>query len=265
MTAQLPELLRQRLSAVATSPHLLVCTDYDGTLAPLADRPELARLLPGAFELLHSLARLPATRVAVVSGRGRDNLIAHSSFGDPLILVGSHGAEMPGQLAPADDVERQIDQLVRQLSPLCSPSHGAWLERKPFGITVHVRGVAEQNAQRLLAEVQAMVRGWPAFHLTEGKAVLELSLAKTNKGEAIRQLASRWGTGPALVFLGDDVSDESAFAALGAQDVGIKVGTGPSCAAYRVASEDGALAALGAILASRTASASALLAQGTGR
>ena len=252
MTAHLPEELKQRLAAVATAPHLLACTDYDGTLAPLADRPELARLLPGAVELLLSLARLPDTRVAVASGRARDNLIAHSGLGDPVILIGSHGAEMPGQLAPADNVERQLSQLACDLSPLCSPTRQAWLERKPFGITFHVRGVAEQDAQRMLAEVRARARGWPSLHLTEGKAVIELSLVKANKGEAIRQLVNQCGTNPAVVFIGDDVTDESAFAVLTTMDVGIKVGAGPSSATYRVASEEGALAALDMVLACRT-------------
>ena len=77
MTTPLPEGLGQRLLALAAAPQLLLCTDYDGTLAPLAPRPEQARLLPGASDLLYRLAALADTRVAIVSGRARGNLRSH--------------------------------------------------------------------------------------------------------------------------------------------------------------------------------------------
>ena len=110
MTATLSEDLSRRLSALGVARQLLLCVDYDGTLAPLAPRPELAQLLPGASDLLHRLALLADTRVAIISGRSRDNLRAHSGLDEPILLVGSHGAELPGKPL-GDDGLAELDAL----------------------------------------------------------------------------------------------------------------------------------------------------------
>lgn len=252
MTDHLPVALRRRLAAVATAPHLLVCSDYDGTLAPLAEKPDKACLLAGASDLLLALARLPATRVAIISGRARDNLMAHSGLTDPIMLVGSHGAELPGQPPASTELVDQLDRMTEALSPLCATVAGAWIERKPLGMAVHLRGILDADANRLLMAVRDTARQWPAVRLTDGKAVVELSVTNCTKGDAIRRLADQWGTTPRLVFLGDDVTDEYAFAALTMEDVGVKVGPGVSRAAYRVASEAGALSVLDMIFACRS-------------
>jgi hypothetical protein len=72
MNVPFPQAPSQRLASRAAAQCLLVCSDCDGTLAP---RLEQAQLLPGAFDILHDLARLPGSRVATTSGRSRDNLL----------------------------------------------------------------------------------------------------------------------------------------------------------------------------------------------
>ena len=66
---------------------------------------------------------------------------------------------------------------------------------------------------------------------------MDLSISARNKGHAIEQLRSEWGTEPTVLYLGDDVTDEAAFRVLGPTDVGVKVGTGDSCASHRIASD----------------------------
>ncbi len=245
MNRLLPQALCRRLASLGAAPHLLVCSDYDGTLAPLALRPEQASLLPGVSDLLHRLAHLPGTRVAIVSGRARDDLRRHSGLNAPILLAGSHGAELPG-LATGRSTENQsrLDGVEAALSEICAASAGAWLERKPMGIAVHVREAAPMEAARVLAAVRDGPARWPALHVTEGKAIIELSLSKSGKGDALRWLRGDWGTDPKVLYLGDDVTDENAFAALGPEDAGIKVGDGSTCARHRVASEHAARAVL---------------------
>lgn len=247
--------LSRRIAALAAAPHLLVCADYDGTLAPLAARPEAARLLPGARDLLAALASLPATRVAVVSGRALHDLRAHSGFDAPVLLVGSHGAEGPGAPAgPSDDARHaRLDDLARVLAPLVAAAPGAWLERKPFGIAVHVRAAERDAAARVLHAVRQGPARAPDLTVTEGKEVIELALSPTDKGAAVRRLRDAWGTAPRVCYLGDDTTDEAAFAVLGPEDAGVKVGPGPSMAAYRVASEAEALRVLTLLHALRAA------------
>ncbi len=253
MTIQLPPALSRQLASLGTARHLLVCSDYDGTLAPLASHPSQARLLPGALDILHDLAGLSDTRVAIISGRSREDLRAHSGLGWPVQLAGSHGAELPLQAAAAPDAEQQakIDRLEGELVRICAISPGAWTERKPLGLAVHVREANPTDADHVLAAVRHELARWPGAHITEGKAVLEASFSYANKGDAVRWFRDDWGTKPQVLYLGDDVTDEAAFGALDAGDIGIKVGAGPTRAAYRVDSELAALAVLGFVLESR--------------
>lgn len=251
----LPMDVSRRLALLGEARQLLVCSDYDGTLAPISARPELVRMLPGARELLHGLAQLPHTRVAIVSGRARDDLCAQARLNQPVLLVGSHGAEFPGRRM-ADgkaDRQQQLDALAAALQRLCAASPGAWVERKPFGLAVHVREAGPEDATRVIAAVRASFASVPGVKLTDGKAVIELSLSRAGKGDAIRWLREEMEGSPQVLYLGDDVTDEAAFAELGPADLGIKVGPGATVASHRVATEHAALAALGLLWRRRSA------------
>ena len=87
--------------------------------------------------------------------------------------------------------------------------------------------------------------------MTEGKAVLEFAVVKTDKGAAIDTLRDRENA-TAVVFFGDDVTDEKAFARLRGADVGVKVGPGESLAGLRVDGPEDVAAALELLLAERT-------------
>lgn len=237
MTNSLPQDLARRLASIGAQRPLLLCTDYDGTLAPIAPRPEQARLLPGVSGVLIRLARLPDTCVAIISGRPRDNLRLHSGLDEPILLIGSHGAELPGQ-SLLESAAQELDALEHLLAPICASARGTWLERKPVGIAVHFRQASAADASRVPAEIRTALEHRPSLHVIEGKAVLELSLSRQNKGDAISWLRTRWQSAdPVVIHLGDDVTDETAFAALRADDISIKVGAGASRAEYRVGSE----------------------------
>ncbi|MFO1541042.1 MAG: trehalose-phosphatase [Chloroflexota bacterium] len=238
--------LARHLAAIAGAPRLLVATDYDGTLAPIAPRPESAELLSGARPLLAALAALPATRVAVVSGRALGDLQAHSGITPPVLLVGSHGAEWPdGATDPPSAAQRaRLDELRRTLGVLVATAPGAWIEEKPFAIAVHTRAASRGDAARLLHAVRAGPAVGPDLHVREGKEVIELALSPADKGAAIRRLRGIGDADPVVCYLGDDLTDEAVFATLRPDDVGVKVGAGPTRAAYRVACETDALGVL---------------------
>src|SRR5215218_2957649 len=85
--------LRAAVARVARVPQLLVACDYDGTLAPLKDDPAHAIPMPEAASAIRSLASLPQTTVAVISGRALRDLAALSRLPSEVHLVGSHGSE----------------------------------------------------------------------------------------------------------------------------------------------------------------------------
>ena len=240
------------LRRVARIPRLLVASDYDGVLAPIVADPARAFPLPGAVETLRALAALPDTTVAAVSGRARGDLAAVSGLpADEVLLVGGHGAELGDgvRLDPAQAALRA--RLEAALRKIAEDRTGVRVEHKPASVVLHTRTAARDVATSATDAVLAGPATWPRVHVTTGKEVVELSVVATHKGAAVEALRARSGAG-AVVFLGDDVTDENAFAVLGEGDVGVKVGPGPTRARFRVADPAAAVRAIEVLLRART-------------
>ncbi|MGR7024499.1 trehalose-phosphatase [Geodermatophilus sp. URMC 62] len=236
----MPEALGTALTALAGRRPLLVASDYDGVLAPLTDDPSAAVPSPGVAEELVRVAAADGVTVALVSGRGVADLRAVSGLTGPYRWVGSHGAEYDGPLT--DELAGRRDALAERLAPLVAAVPGARLEVKPASVAVHVRQVADPAAAAaLLADARAAVD--PSLTVKPGKAVLEVAVTDADKGSAVGRLRGELGAA-AVVYLGDDVTDEDVFRTLGPDDVGIKVGDGETAAGYRVADPGAVLAVL---------------------
>jgi trehalose 6-phosphate phosphatase len=241
------------LRSVAAAPRLLVALDFDGVLAPIVDVPSDARPLPQAAAAVGALATLSDTTVALLSGRGLADLAAVSGFGSPIRLVGSHGGEFDDGAAVLDDDQRaRLDRLDAELRQLVDGEPGVALEHKPAGIAVHVRNAPADVGIRVLEAVQAGPAGWDGIEATPGKAVLDLSVMSITKGVALDLLREQLGA-DAVLFAGDDVTDETAFARLRPGDVGVKVGPGDTRAEYRVDAPTDVAALLEQLLAARAA------------
>jgi trehalose 6-phosphate phosphatase len=226
--------LDEAVQALAGVPRLLVALDFDGVLAPIVNVPSDARPLPVSAAALGSLATLPETTVALLSGRGLADLAAVSGFGSPIRLIGSHGGEFDDGGAVLDEGQRErLDRLGAELRDLVSGEPGVTLEDKPAGIAVHVRNAAPDVGARVLDAVRAGPAARPGIEVTPGKAVLDLAVLQVNKGLALDVLRDRLKA-DAVLFAGDDVTDETAFSRLRPGDVGIKVGPGETAARYRV-------------------------------
>ena len=218
---------------------VLVALDFDGTRAPEVDDPEKARALPEARDAVLRLAALPGTRVALVSGRSLTSLIAVTDLPDEVLLVGSHGIEIrldePGDPVGLDTTElERVDVLREVLEDVADAIDDVWLESKPAGFALHTRLATEEDSRRAhlvaLREVGSELEDLTVRH---GKNVLEFAVRSTTKGEAIEHLR-RYTRADRVLYAGDDVTDEDAFAALEPDDVGVKSGEGPTQAAFRV-------------------------------
>ncbi len=239
---RLPAEVVAGLEDVAATPRLLVAVDFDGTLAPIVDDPAAARPLAPSMDGLHQLAQVPGTEVAVISGRARA-LLPGLLGGDvtDLHLVGSHGAEgvgadpsAEGTLELNDAARKRLSNLLRSLQQIAAEHPQIALEVKPTGIAVHLRGASERTSALVATEIEDGPATWPGVHLLRGKQVLELTVISTDKGRAVEALRKMYHA-TAVLFVGDDVTDENAFASLRAGDFGIKVGGGATAAAARVA------------------------------
>jgi trehalose 6-phosphate phosphatase len=243
----LPADLIAALDTVAATPRLLVTSDFDGTLSPIVNNPADARALPAGSAALLELAALPHTSVALVSGRALGVLRELSGMPASVHLVGSHGAEFDTGFTQTVD-GALLAQIVDTLTEIASRYPGVAVETKPASVALHVRNASAADGESALAAARTAGKSWPA-ETTEGKAVLEFAVITTNKGSAIDVLRER-DDATTVVYLGDDVTDEKAFARLRDGDVGIKVGPGPSAAQYRVDSPEDVAEAL-AYLAGR--------------
>ncbi|EOD69686.1 trehalose-phosphatase/glycoside hydrolase [Amycolatopsis vancoresmycina DSM 44592] len=236
MTAEaLPAELRRAIVQIARTPRLLVACDYDGTLAPITLNPDEARPLPESVGALRSLAGLHETTTAVISGRALRDLATLSRLPSEVNLVGSHGSEFDiGFIHALDERARELHRrLESELEQLVLDVPGVSLEVKPASIAVHVRRAEHEAGRRVLAAVHAGPSTWEGVSTTDGKEVVELAVVQTDKGRALDILRHQVGA-TAAIFLGDDVTDEKAFARLSGPDLGIKVGDGETLAGFRV-------------------------------
>jgi trehalose 6-phosphate phosphatase len=244
----LPADLRAALDAAAATRHLLVTSDFDGTLAPIVNDPADARPLPAAAAALTALADLPSTSVGLISGRALGVLRELSGAPSTVHLIGSHGAEFDTGFAHDVD-EALLERITAELNVIAADRPGVTVETKPASVAVHVRNASAADGDAALGEARAASQSWNA-HATEGKAVLEFAVVTTDKGEAVDILRAQTGA-TAVAFFGDDVTDEKAFRRMRAEDVGVKVGPGETLAGYRIESPDDVAAALEYLLTQR--------------
>ena len=229
--------LGEALAAFATRARVLVALDFDGVLAPIVERPELARALPASARAVAALAQADGVTVALVSGRSLADLRAVADPPPSAVLVASHGAEVDGAPTELDEAQRSLlAQVVEGLGAVVAAHEGTALERKPAGAVLHTRSASPDVAAAATAAALTGPATLPGVRALRGKQVVELSVVTADKGSAVSALRERLGS-EAVLFAGDDTTDEFAFAVLddAAGDVGVKVGDGETGARHRVA------------------------------
>lgn len=227
------------VTRVVSTPVLLVATDYDGTLAPLVEHHERATADAAALAALLRLGRLPHTHVAVVSGRGLADLRARLGAPAAWALAGSHGAEVAGDPdRPLPPEQRTLlTELTAVLSCIAARHEGCRVEPKPRGVAFHYRGVADADAATALDAATTIKERFPSLTMRLGSMVVEYTIDTTTKADGLRRLRHRTGA-TAVIFIGDDLTDEHAFASLTPHDAAVRVGPGDTRAQYRVPSVD---------------------------
>lgn len=235
---------------------LLIGLDVDGVLAPIVERADQAELLPGVADALSALlAHAPAVALAVVSGRAVEDLDDRYGFPAGITVVGSHGLEHR-DASPVEldaDERHTLDQLTTLAAAAARDAGaGAWVEHKPASAVLHVREADPAVSTTVVHQLGSLATMVPGAHVKHGHQVVELMARATSKATAVAEL--RRSTGAAsVVFVGDDHTDEEAFATLGPGDVALRVGDGDTCAAFRLADPPAVLAwlqALAAVLSS---------------
>lgn len=246
--AEVHHQLDDALVAFSTHRPVVVALDFDGVLAPLIDDPTASAPLPASVAALAQIAAVDGVEVVLVSGRDADDLAARSGMPAGTRIIGSHGAQWArvaeagtpeaAAIEPLELDEGQralLAEVDRQTEEIADGVEGAWVQRKPAAVVLHTRTAGSRGA-----EVTEATTAGPAsldgVHTVVGKDVVEMSVLHVTKGDALIGLREQLGAG-AVLYAGDDTTDEYAFATLDRQrgDVSIKVGDGETGAAYRVA------------------------------
>ncbi len=213
----MPEVSRK----VADANHLLLCLDFDGTLTPLAQNSSEVSLPLRLKDLLASLSGRKSVSVAVISGRERGDLQARIDVAG-LTYAGNHGLEIssPGHLfvePKSIECTTALRQLAADLKTKLEPIQGVVVEDKGLTISVHYRQAAPEEVEQVRRIVHATLAGSDhPFQLSTGDKAFEICpRVYWNKGTAVAWVKEQVAKPDALViYIGDDVTDEDAFAAL---------------------------------------------------
>jgi trehalose 6-phosphate phosphatase len=234
--ARLAEIREQVREAGALSLFL----DFDGTLAPIVNDPDDARLDPEVRSRLAALSARDDTLVAIISGRALDDLRARVGIAGA-IYAGNHGLEISGPeidgkpvcfvepcaVARREPLRRICDNLTATLAHI----PGARVENKVLTASVHYRQAAAGEAHHITEIVQRELAHSSAlshvnhFRVNHGKLVLEI-VPRTDwhKGAAVGWINTRLAMpGARSIYIGDDRTDEDAFARM-TDEITIRVG-----------------------------------------
>ena len=199
---------------------LVLLLDFDGTLAPIVDRPELAEMPPRTRRALDRLRGMDGVEVAVVSGRGLADVRERAAI-PGIAYAGNHGMEIEGaglhRIHPGAGAARpQLQAVATRLDADLAGIDGAFAEDKGLTLSIHYR-LAPEHAEEVRARVHDAVAGHPDLRVTEGKMVLEVRpRVEWDKGRSVLYLLEQMRP-PAdapVLYLGDDRTDEDAFRAL---------------------------------------------------
>jgi len=211
-------------SDIRGTSHILLLSDYDGTLTPIVSRPEEAILSPEVREKLRTLTEKPAFSVGIISGRSLSEVKSLVEI-EGIYYAGNHGLELEGPdlklVNPmAKLAQAELKELAKQLATRLTSIEGVIVEDKGLTLSIHYR-LVKKAEEKVVAHIFHQVTSpWlyeGKIRVTSGKKVWEVRPPiDWHKGKAVeiitKEMKALLGEGKALIiYLGDDVTDEDAF------------------------------------------------------
>jgi trehalose 6-phosphate phosphatase len=199
---------------VRSAEYLALFLDFDGTLVPFRVRPQAVSLSGSTRRVLRRLVRYPQVRLFVLSGRRRADVQNRVRVAG-IVYLGMHGWEATA-VAPEALAPWLLRQAKRQLQHDLAGLRGVWIEQKGAIFAVHCRGATERAARRAGAVVRQVMKHFkPYLRVLWGNHVSEVIPPELEgKGAKVRTLLREMPPTTLPIYLGDDTTDESAFAAL---------------------------------------------------
>ncbi len=241
----MPHLLKawpQASRLLSDAKQVLLGLDFDGTLSPTVDRPELAVLPAETRQSLLSISRYEKFLVAIISARSLEDVQGKAGI-DGLIYAGNRGMEISGGgmefVHPgALELREQVDEAATRLNEALERFGGVVIEYKGLSLTVHHRLVPSESVPDVNRVVDAVVNPFlesGALKTSPAKMSVEvLPNVAWGKGDALREIRAGLIPDSFPVYFGDDLVDEEGFAWVqGAGGFGVYVGPAGSGTAAR--------------------------------
>ena len=228
------DLILERLCRVLRSGRpLALMFDYDGTLAPVRPTPAEAALPPATRRGLEQLLTNPQVSVGIFSGRALSDLKVMAPL-DGAYYAGTGGLELDliGRKLTPPGLElalAPLDQLAGRLDTVAARYPGAWLEQKPFGLTLHYRAVEPARVNKLRLDVAEALTPW-AGKVRVDDVTLGVEVVPDvgwDKGTAVREILADVVENAYPVYAGDAGGDIPALRAVEAAG-GLSIAVGPS-------------------------------------
>jgi trehalose 6-phosphate phosphatase len=210
---------------------ILLMLDYDGTLASVVNDSARAFLDRDIETLLNRLALRSDIVMAIISGRSLADLKRRIKLNN-ICYVGCHGLEIegPGWGFVHPDLPKVCPCIKRLEKRLHCSLYGITkkniIENKKYALTVHYRGVSAKGRAIISAVVnREKERVRSALIVEEGRKIYEFKPAiNWNKGRAVEKLLQKYRSDkPYPIYIGDDLTDESAFIFLRGKGMSILV------------------------------------------
>ncbi len=213
----------------------LLLLDYDGTLVPLAGKPELARPDSEIYDLLSALAKNPKNTVVVISGRD-SNTLDDWLGGTGVKMVAEHGTwmretdEQEWQLTNKELSAEWKENIYPVLEMFSIRTPGSFIEEKSYALVWHYRKAEPElgslRSKELADAMHDMVSG-TGLQVLRGSKVVEIKPAGVNKGRAALRWLEKYDDWDFILAMGDDWTDEDIFSVLPDWAWSVKVGFGP--------------------------------------
>src|SRR3989338_854118 len=136
----------EEIAADLKDRYVMLFLDYDGTLTPITERPEMAKLTSEVRDILRELARLAGIKIAVISGRALSDLKKRVRI-PGLIYVGNHGLELHSpKIRYVHPAAMEFKQLLQKIAVRLKKNYesfpGIIVENKIFTLSIHYRNLS---------------------------------------------------------------------------------------------------------------------------
>lgn len=217
-------ILNKLLDKIKNNEQVLLMFDYDGTLTPIVEKPDLAGLNEKTKNNLETITGINNIRIAIITGRKITDIQKISNIKHPLIAIyGIHGGEvLPyGKTSPQINISENIVLKLQEFKKILEKSiitefkssQGIIIEDKRFSISLHYRlsdNLTAQKAIEIFDKYTQQLNMQDDFRIQKGKKVIELLPLNFSKNTAVNSLILE-NPNHYPVYFGDDLTDICAF------------------------------------------------------